>query len=177
MDEYYTVTIPRKIVELVRERGLDPESVIVDALIEALKVDPDEEVALRVEIAEHFFEEAKKYVEIGDAAQASGKLYKVAEECVKALAQYYRIPELGEAAKRGKWDTWILGKAAARLAQQLGDERIRTAWAYAYEIHVWGFHEAKYGIDIVKQTLPYVEWLLQYTKKTVSVGGGARTEG
>jgi len=170
MDEHYTVTIPRKIAELVRERGLDPETVIVDALIEALKVDLDEEAALRVEVAEHFFEEAEKYIEIGDTAQASEKLYKVAEECIKALAQRYRVPELGEAAKRGRWDTLILGKMATKLAQQLGDERIRTAWAYAYEIHVWGFHEAKYGIDIVKQTLPYVEWLLQYTKKIVGAG-------
>jgi len=165
MDKYYTVAIPRKIVELVRERGLDLEILIVDALIEILKVDPNEEVALRIEVAEHFFEEAKKYIEVGDAVQASEKLYKVVEECIKALAQYYRIPELSEVIKRGRWDTWILGKAAARLALQLGEERIRTAWAYAYEIHVWGFHETKYGIDIVKQTLPYIEWLLQYTKK------------
>jgi len=29
-------------------------------------------------------------------------------------------------------------------------------WIYAYGIHVWGFQEIGYGIDIVKQTLPYI---------------------
>jgi len=168
MDEEYTVAIPKRLADLIRERGSDPESLVVDALIEKLGLDPGEEVAVRIELAERFLEEAKKYIEQNDAVQASEKLYKVAEECIKALAQRYRVPELGEAAKRGKWDTWILGKAATRLAQQLGEERIKAAWSYAYEIHVWGFHEAKYGIDIVKQTLPHIEWLLQYAKKALA---------
>jgi len=170
MDEGCTVAIPRRIAELIREKGLDPEVYVVDALIEMLKNDPDEEATLHVEAAEHFLEEAKNYVEMGDVAQASEKLYKVAEECIKALAQHYGVPELREVAKRGKWDTWLLGKAAARLALQLGEERVRAAWLYAYDIHLWGFHEAKYGIDIVKQSLPHIEWLLQYAKKELRRG-------
>jgi len=165
--EYYTVAIPRRLAELLREKGLDPEVYVVDVLIEKLKIDPDVEAALRVEVAERFLEEARKYIEAGDAVQASEKLYKVAEECIKALARHYEIPELGEVEKRGRWDTWILGKAATRLAVQLGEERIRAAWLYAYDIHIWGFHEAKYGIEEVRHTLPHVEWLLDYTKRTL----------
>jgi len=146
---------------------LDPEAYTVDVLIEALSTDPGEEVTLRMEVAEHFLKEAKKYIEAGDAIQASEELYKVAEECIKALAQHYRIPELSEVLKRGKWDTWILGRVATRLAIQLGEDRIRTAWSYAYEIHVWGFHETKYGNEEVKHSLPYIEWLLQYAKKAL----------
>jgi len=160
--------ILKRLADLIRERGLDPEAYVIDALIEKLSLDPGEEVAVRIELAEHFLEEARKYIEAGDAVQASEKLYKVAEECIKALAQRYRVPELGEVAKRGKWDTWILGRAAARLAAQLGEERIRAAWLYAYDLHLWGFREAKYGIDMVEQTLPHIEWLLQYAKKALT---------
>jgi len=165
--EYYTVVIPRRLAELPRERGLDPEVYVVDVLIEKLKVGPDVEAALRVEVAEWLLEEARRYTEAGDAVQASEKLYGVAEECIKALARHYRIPELGEVEKRGKWEAWILGKAATRLAVQLGEERIRAAWAYAYDIHVWGFHEAKYEIEEVKHTLPYIDWLLEYTRRAL----------
>jgi len=167
MDECYTIEIPRRLVELLRGRGLDPEVYVVDLLIEKLKIDPDAEAALRVEVAERFLEEARKYIEAGDAVQASEKLYRVAEECIKALARHHRIPELGEVEKRGRWDTWILGKAATRLAVQLGEERIRAAWAYAYDIHVWGFHEAKYEIEEVKHTLPHIDWLLEYTRRAL----------
>jgi len=170
MDGGFTVTIPKRLADLIRERGLDPEAYVIDALIERLGLDPGEEAAARIELAERFLEEAKKYIEQNDVVQASEKLYKAAEECIKALAQRYRVPELGEAVKREKWGTWILGKAVTRLAQQLGEERIKAAWSYAYEIHVWGFHEAKYGIEEVKYVLPYVEWLLQYAKRALAQG-------
>jgi len=170
MGEGFIVVIPKRLADLIRERGLDPEAYVIDVLIEKLGLDPDEEAAVHIELAERFLEEAKKYIEQNDAVQASEKLYKVAEECIKALAQRYKVPELGEAAKRGGWEAWILGRAAARLAAQLGEERIRAAWLYAYDLHLWGFHEAKYGIDMVKQTLPNIEWLLQYAKKALAQG-------
>lgn len=54
-----------------------------------------------------------------------------------------------------------------RPAKKLGEERIRHAWAQAYEVHVWGFHEAKYRVEDVEATLPLAKWLLEYTKKTL----------
>lgn len=80
------------------ERGLDTEAYVIDVLIEKLKVDLDEEAVLHIEVAEHFFEEAKKYIEVGNA-----------EECVKILAQHYRTSELSEVTKRmemGRLDPW-----------------------------------------------------------------------
>jgi len=168
MDDEYTAVIPKRLADLIRERGLDPEALVVDALIEKLGLDPDEEAAVRIELAERFLEEAKKYIEQNDAVQASEKLYRAAEECIKALAQRYRVPELGEAAKKRRLGAWTLEKAATRLAQQLGEERIKAARFYAYGIHVWGFHEAEYGIGEVRYVLPYVGWLLQYTKKALA---------
>ena len=161
----YTIQIPVKLAEEIRERGFDLEALVIDAIIEKLRMNPEEEAAARIEIAEHFLEEARKYVEKGDSVQASEKLYKAAEESIKALASHFRVPELDEVRKRRKWDTWLLGKAATSLAEKLGEERVRVAWALAYDVHVWGFHEARYGIREVSHTLPYVEWLLQHARE------------
>ncbi|MCC6051522.1 MAG: PaREP1 family protein, partial [Thermofilum sp.] len=41
------------------------------------------------------------------------------------------------------------------------------AWSRAYDVHVWGFHEAKYTVEDVKEDVGYVEWLLNYVKQRV----------
>jgi len=121
----------------------------------------------RVELAEKYLAEAKEYLAKGDAVQASEKLYKVVEECIKALAQRYDTPEHREAAKEGRWWAQLLGKAARRLARELSEPRITDAWSRAYDVHVWGFHEAKYTVEDVKEDVGYVEWLLNYVKQRV----------
>jgi len=35
MDKHYTVAIPKKLDELIRERGLDPRTYVIDTFIEA----------------------------------------------------------------------------------------------------------------------------------------------
>ena len=121
----------------------------------------------RVELAEKYLAEAKEYLAKGDAVQASEKLYKVVEECIKALAQRYDTPEHREAAREGRWWAQLLGKAARRLARELNEPRITDAWSRAYDVHVWGFHEAKYTVEDVKEDVGYVEWLLNYVKQRV----------
>jgi hypothetical protein len=141
----------------------------VDLVISALGEEVDPRVALeaRVELAEKYLAEAKEYLAKGDAVQASEKLYKVVEECIKALAQRYDTPEHREAAREGRWWAQPLGKAARRLARELSEPRIEYAWAVAYDVHVWGFHEAKYTVEDVKEDVGYVEWLLNYVKQRV----------
>jgi hypothetical protein len=95
----------------------------------------------RVEFyAEKYFAEAKEYVGKGDSVQASEKMYKVVEECIKALAQHYNMLEHEVAVKEGRWWTQLLGKAARGLSRTLNEPRITDVWARAYDIHVWGFH-------------------------------------
>jgi len=89
--EVYTIRLPKRLVAEVLRRGFDVELIVVEALLEKLNLDPSEEIATRIEIAEHFLEEAKKHVERGDAVQASENLYKVAEECIKALAVKFKV--------------------------------------------------------------------------------------
>jgi hypothetical protein len=157
--------IPEKLARELERKGVN----LVDLVISALGEEVDPRVALeaRVELAEKYLAEAKEYLAKGDAVQASEKLYKVVEECIKALAELYDTPEHREAAREGRWWAQLLGKAARRLARELNEPRITDAWSRAYDVHVWGFHEAKYTVEDVKEDVGYVEWLLNYVKQRV----------
>ena len=116
-----------------------------------------------VEIS-RFVDEGKEYIAKGDAIQASEKLYKAVEECVKVLVERHKLPEYEEAERDGRWKSYLLGQAARKLAKDLKERRIGEAWAKAFEIHVWGFHESRYGVEDIEQDVPYVEWLVGYVK-------------
>ncbi len=163
------VPIPKKLLEEALRKGIDIEEVVLKSIAEAAGLDPSEVAIARIEIAERALNEAKEYLDKGDAVQASEKLYKAVEECIKALAEKLKVPQLEEVKKRGKWDTWLLGKASREIAERLGDDRVRLAWKDAYDIHVWGFHEAKYGVEDVKAALPLAQWLLNCAKKVLGV--------
>ena len=68
--------------------------------------------------------EAKDFIRRGDPVQASGKLYKVTKECIKALAQHHNLPEYQVASREGRWWTQLLGKASRRLSRILNEPRI-----------------------------------------------------
>ena len=133
-----------------------------------LKLNPNEEVEIHLEIAEKSLNEAKQYMEKKNPVQASEKLYKAVEECIKALAKTVKTLQLKEAEKRGKWDTWLLGRASTDISKVLKEDKIRLAWTMAYDIHVWDFHEAKYRMEDVETALPLTEWLLNFTKQTIT---------
>ena len=111
-----------------------------------------------------FVDESKEYLAKGDAIQASEKLYKAVEECIKVLAERYKLPEYKRAKKERRWYSYLLGQAAGRMARALKQEKIEDVWARAFNIHVWGFHEGKFGVDIIRQNIPYVEWLVNFVK-------------
>ncbi|MEM3546173.1 MAG: PaREP1 family protein [Candidatus Bathyarchaeia archaeon] len=161
------VYLPRRAAEEAKRRGIDIGDLILKVLAQELKLDPEEVSEARLELASRFFEEANAYLEKGDAVQASEKLYKVVEECIKVLAEAFNIPQVEEVEGRGKWDTWLLGMASTDLSKTLKEDRIRLAWKDAYDIHIWGFHEAKYRVEDVKAALPLTEWLLNFTKQTM----------
>ncbi|WP_243674734.1 PaREP1 family protein [Vulcanisaeta distributa] len=127
--------IPRELIKAAEERGIDITDLIINAIS---KNDPSiGGVKLRLQLAEKYLNEAKDYVSKGDAVQASEKLYKAAEECVKALAEKFDTPEHQQAIKEGRWYTYQLGSVAGRLAEQLGDW-VLNGWSSAYFLHVWG---------------------------------------
>ncbi len=163
-----SLELPRVIYEKVRERGLDLEDLVMYALVKTMQLDPGELAKARFELADKYLSEAREYIDKGDAVQASEKLYKVAEECVKALAEKYNTPEYQEAVREGRWFACLLGRAARSLSARLNEPRIADAWSRAYDLHVWGFHESKYGIDYVRVDLPLIEWLVNYTGQLVA---------
>ncbi|MGC9180889.1 MAG: PaREP1 family protein, partial [Vulcanisaeta sp.] len=87
-----TIEIPKKPIDEARRRGIDIEALIIDALINQLKLGPADEGEARVEMAINYLSETKQYIERDDAVQASEKLYKAAEEAIKAMAIALRIP-------------------------------------------------------------------------------------
>lgn len=161
------IMIPERFVEEARRRGFELQDIVLMMLAEVLEIDPVEVARLRLEIAEKMLREAEDYIARGEVIQASEKLYKVVEECIKALAERHRVSQLEEVRRRKRWDTWLLGMASTDLSKMLREERISLAWSKAYEIHVWGFHEAKYRVEDIEVALPLARWLLEYTKRIV----------
>jgi len=160
-----SVPLPKRLVDALEANGLS----VIDAILAALgdKLDPGVVAEARIELAEKFLDEAREYIAKGDAIQASEKLYKVAEECVKALAEVLRVPEAEEAWKSRRWCTWLLGSTARSIANKLSKPEVVETWALAHEVHVWGFHEAKYTVDKVSWGLKYFEKLLDIAKSVI----------
>ena len=161
------VVVPRRLLEEARRRGIDVESRIVELLSWDLGLDPREEARIHLELATRFLDEARQVIERGDAVQASVKLYKVAEECIKAMAEALNLSEACEARSKGRWTLKLLDTVAEKLAKKV-DKRVYDDWSHAYFLHVEGFHEARLTIDRVKARARYVEELLEIARNTIT---------
>jgi hypothetical protein len=124
-----------KLIRWVEEKGIDVEELILSALS---RVDPKESIKFRIELAEKYMAEAFKYLDKGDAVQASEKAYKAAEEVVKALSEKFNLPEYQRAVKEGRWYIYTLGNALSTLSTKLGNW-VLDGWSSAYFLHVWAF--------------------------------------
>ena len=161
------VSIPDGLLNLIRKKGFDPEVFIVDAINSMLKLDPETEVRVRVGIARYMYERAVEEIEKGDSIEASEKLYKVVEECIKVLSCIHGIEECRIAREKGLWWTKLLSRASRKLTRILENNLFINAWSQAYDLHVHGFHERSLEIDDVKQSLNVIKELLEYVEKTV----------
>jgi hypothetical protein len=107
-----TVSIPRRLAEELEKRGMDVETSVVDLLMKALNLDPEVGVAAHLELALRYLEEGRVLAD-KDPVQASEKLYKAAEEVVKALATHFNLSDiLEDVAKSGRWSVtrvWGVG--------------------------------------------------------------------
>jgi hypothetical protein len=120
-----------------------------------------------LEVILSLLNEAEKYLAEKNPIQASEKLYKVAEECVKVLAEKYGITEYREALEHGRWRLGLLDKAVVTLSKMLNEPMIIYAWDSAYYLHVQGFHEAKLDVEEVEARLSKIKWLVDYVKERV----------
>lgn len=110
---------------------------------------------------QQFLTEGRAYIARKDSVQASEKLYKAAEETVKALAQRVNLSEWSEATQKGRWTTALLFNAVKALSERLNAPEVRHGWDAAWFLHVEGFHEARLDIGQVQFRLPVVEQLLK----------------
>ncbi len=155
-----------ELIRVAEERGIDVEDLIINA-IRSRSNDPTESIRIRLELARRFMTEAREYMSKGNSIQASEKAYKAAEEVVKALAEKYGLPEHHQAIKEGKWYTHQLSTAANKLSRILGNW-VLNGWSSAYLLHVWGFHEAKLGVDDIIGYVDEVERMVKEAEKALA---------
>jgi len=120
-----------------------------------------------VELALRFLEEGKGLVD-KDPVQASEKLYKAAEETVKALTIYFNLVNIIKSVnERGRWTVTDLERAALEISRKLG-RWFRAAWDAANYLHVWGFHEAKINAEDIDDRLPNIERIVKEAQEIIS---------
>jgi hypothetical protein len=156
--------------ELV-ERGIDVETYVVDMLAKAVGLDPVAVAEAHLELAVGFLAEGKALAD-RDPVQASEKLYKAAEEAVKALAHLNLSEVLRRVEERGRWTVADLEKAVLRSSERLGGW-VRQSWDAAWVLHVWGFHEARLDAEDVKARAPDVERLVEGARRVLEGGRSA----
>ena len=162
-------SIPKRLAEELEGRGVDVEPYVVDLLVKALNLDPEVGAEAHLELASKHLEEGRSLVD-KDPVQASEKLYKAAEEAVKALAHHFDLGEvLKRVGERGRWTVAELEGAVLRASDKLG-EWFMHSWNAAWALHVWGFHEAKLDSEYVRRQLPSIERMVLEARKVV--GGG-----
>jgi hypothetical protein len=163
------VFIPRRIVEEIEGRGLSLEDVLVEALPKMLNLDPRVTAESRLELAERYLIEGRELID-KDPIQASEKLYKAVEECVKALAVHFNLEDiLRSVEKRGKWAVADLEKAVEAISERIG-EWVLSSWAQAWYLRVEGFHEARLDSRAVRIKVPYVERIVEETRRLLGTG-------
>ncbi len=160
------ILLPDVIAKRLEAMGVDVEALVVELLSRELNLDPRVEAEAHLELARKLFEEGKRLVD-SDPVQASEKLYKAAEECIKALAEAVGLEEAVEARRRGRWTLPLLDHAARKLGERI-DENVYHSWDHAYFLHVEGFHEARLEPEQVKARLKYVEELVRTTIEVVA---------
>jgi len=123
--------------------------------------------ALRhLELAERFLAEGRGLID-RDPVQASEKLYKAAEEAVKALAAALNLDEAEKALEKGRWTVSLLNDAVYTISEKLGVKELIDWWDAAWFLHVEGFHEARLrSVDVAKR-LGHVEALVNLAKRVV----------
>ncbi|MCR6693081.1 MAG: PaREP1 family protein [archaeon YNP-LCB-003-016] len=159
-----SIIIPKRLLEELRRKGFDAEPLIIDLLAKSLNLDPKIVVDSHIELALRYFEEGMNFID-KDPVQASEKLYKAAEETVKALTVHFNLNDILEAVeKRGRWTATELDKAVRMISQKLGRWFV-SSWDAAWTLHVWGFHEAKLDSESIKERVTEIEKMITEARK------------
>jgi hypothetical protein len=123
-------------------------------------------VESHLELSAKYLDEGKSLID-KNPIQASEKLYKAAEEVVKALTIYFNLSDIIEKVnERKRWTVTELDKASRLVSKKLG-KWFRSSWDTAWALHVWGFHEAKLDSESVRDRLQDIEKMVMKAQKVV----------
>jgi hypothetical protein len=123
-------------------------------------------VESHLELSAKYLDEGKSLID-KNPIQASEKLYKAAEEVVKALTIYFNLSNIIEKVNERKmWTVTELDKASRLISEKLG-KWFRSSWDTAWALHVWGFHEAKLDSESVRDRLHDIEKMVMEAQKVV----------
>ena len=165
-----SIEVPRTLYEEAMKKGVDVNELVIDALIKALNLDPETTARARLELATKYLNEGRELMD-KDPVQASEKLYKAAEEVVRALAQHYGIKDmLARVEERGRWTVTDLEKAVMEISRRLG-KWFKQSWDTANYLHVRGFHEAKLNAEDINDRLPDIEKMVQEAQRVLGSEG------
>ncbi len=148
--------IPPSFEEKIRsweEAGYDYRQIVVEALRHFLNVGPAEASRAHMFVAEDLLEEGKLLVDKAPLLAAE-KLYRSAEEVVKALAEGFGLNVVKLVLKKRKWELPELEEAVRQLSKEYGVE-LKELWETAWELHE-GFLEEKLTKDDVLEALPRI---------------------
>jgi len=116
----------KRIREEARKRDLSEEELILNAVYEFLKLDPESRIEIHLSLSDKYLREAEDLIKKGDHLQASEKGWGAASQLVKAVA-----------AKRGEElrSHGELHRFVAELRREVGDGELSTLWASAASLH------------------------------------------
>jgi hypothetical protein len=92
-------------------------------------------VESNLELSAKYLNEKKSLID-KNPIQASEKLYKAAEEVVKALTIYFNLSDIIEKVdERKRWTVTELDKASRMISEKLG-RWFRSSWDTAWALYV-----------------------------------------
>ncbi|ADN49605.1 PaREP1 family protein [Vulcanisaeta distributa] len=156
------MSIPESLINEAMKRGID----IIDLISKALNLDPSERSKAHLELAERFLRDGMELID-RDPVQASEKLYKAAEEAIKAMAVALGLDEARTAEAQGRWAATLLFDAVDSISSRLNNREIRLWWRAAWFLHVEGFHEARLRPRQVREDVEYVEDIVKLARSIV----------
>jgi len=161
-----SISIPRRLFDEITKKGIDIESYIIHLLTKMFNLDPTVSVESHLELSMKYLNEGKSLID-KDPIQASEKLYKAAEEVVKALTIYFNLSDIMEKVnERKRWTVTEMDKASRLISEKLG-KWFRSSWDTAWALHVWGFQEAKLDSESVRDRFPDIEKMVMEAQKVV----------
>ena len=122
-----SISIPRRLFDEITKKGIDIESYIIHLLTKMFNLDPTVSVESHLELSMKYLNEGKSLID-KDPIQASEKLYKAAEEVVKALTIYFNLSDIMEKVnERKRWTVTEMDKASRLISEKLG-KWFRSSW-------------------------------------------------